>query len=54
MYRMDFVMVHDGKVVHAWECTEKFDSKDTAMRFAQNTAKAFNGSGVQLFYRIVH
>lgn len=54
MYQMSFVMLMGETILHRWTCTEQFDSKEAAMRFAQNTAKAFNGSDVRVYYCIVH
>ena len=53
MYQMSFVMLRGEELIHKWTCSEKFDSKEAAMKFAQNTAKAFNGSPISLFYCII-
>lgn len=53
-YQMQFIMIKGTEVVHQWECTDRFGSKEDAMRFAQNVAKGFNGSQMKVYYRIVH
>lgn len=53
MYQMCFVMLAGETVLHKWTCTTQFGSKEAAMNFAQNTAKAFNGSDVRIYYYII-
>ena len=54
MYQMSFVVIANGNVIHKWTCSEKFSTKEDAMKFAQNVAKSFNGTDWNLYYRIVH
>ena len=53
MYQMCFVMLAGETVLRKWTCMERFNSKEDAMHFAQNTAKAFNGCDVKVYYYIV-
>ena len=53
IYYIQFLMTNDEAILHKWDYSERFCSKEDAMKFAQNTAKAFNGSKRKLFYRIM-
>lgn len=53
-YQIQFIMLDDHSTIHAiWTNPQNFPTKEDAMRFAQNTAKGFNGSNYKLFYRIL-
>ena len=54
IYSIQFIMTNGATILHQWSNTERFCSKEDAMKFAQDTAKAFNGSGYKLYYRIVY
>lgn len=54
MYQIHFLLLNDEHaIVTNWINPKKFPTKEEAMKFAQNTAKSFNGSCYNIFYRVV-
>jgi len=54
MYQIHFLLLNgEHAIIANWVNSNRFPTKEDAMRFAQNTAKSFNGSCYNIFYRVV-
>jgi len=54
MHQIHYLLLNSKQIIVAdWVNPQKFNTKEEAMKFAQNTSKSFNGSCYNIYYRII-